>query len=117
MNLNGHAALSGDYNDRTRLKAVKIECFVKRSQGQCFFIISVPPMPSPATGHVDNLLPTPVSHIKPDEQNLKEGYQVNNRIFREGVHHFTSCAVLMIAARQFLQGTSSVPCSMLNSAC
>lgn len=91
MNLNGHAALSGDYNDRTRLKAVKIECFVKRIQCQCFFILPVPPTPSLATGYTDNPLSTPVSHIKPDEQNLKEGYPVNNRIFREGVHHFTSC--------------------------
>lgn len=91
MNLNGHAALSGDYNDRTRLKAVKIECFVKRIQCQCFFILSVPPTPSLATGYTDNPLSTPVSHIKPDEQNLKEGYPVNNCIFREGVHYFTSC--------------------------
>lgn len=55
------------------------------------FILSVPPTPSLATGYTDNPLSTPVSHIKPDEQNLKEGYPVNNRIFREGVHHFTSC--------------------------
>lgn len=91
VNLYRHAALSGDYNDRTRLKAVKIECFVKRIQCQCFFILSVPPTPSLATGYTDNPLSTPVSHIKPDEQNLKECYPVNNRIFREGVHHFTSC--------------------------
>lgn len=70
MNLNGHAALSGDYNDRTRLKTVKIECFVKRIQGQRFFILPVPPTPSLATGYTDNQLSTPVSHIKPDEQNL-----------------------------------------------
>ncbi|MGK3503304.1 ead/Ea22-like family protein, partial [Escherichia coli] len=33
----------------------------------------------------------PVSHIKPDEQNLNECYPVNNRIFREGDHQLTSC--------------------------
>lgn len=64
VNLYRHVALSGDYNDRTRLKAVKIECFVKRIQGQRFFILSVPPTPSLATGYTDNPLSTPISQIK-----------------------------------------------------
>lgn len=87
MNLNGHAALSGDYNDRTWLKTVKIECFVKRIQCQCFFILSVPPTPSLATGYTDNPLSTPVSHIKPDEQNLNEGGFAP--IFPDTCYHLT----------------------------